>query len=267
MQTRKINRSNRIRAVRALSRATRSIADQGLEMLESRRLMTGTGLQAQYFNNMDFTSPVLTRADATVNANWGNSAPASSMQADTFSARWTGQVEAPATGTYTFYTRADDGVKLWVNGQLLVNRWTDRTLAGDVNNDGAVDTVDFSILTSNFGKTANVTKAMGDLNGDGAIDKQDMVMMVSNWNETVKPQEDSGTIALEAGKKYDIRVDYYDNTGDASVQLSWTTPGAAKAVVPTSALYPAAVDPSSTRSDITVLTLINADTDQAIGAL
>src|SRR5205085_8420823 len=63
------------------------------------------------------------------------------------------------------------------------------------------------------------------------------------------------------------RVDYYDNSGDASVQLSWTTPGAAKAVVPTSALYPAAVDPSSTRSDITGLTLINADTDQPIGAL
>ena len=71
MQSRTINRSNRIRGVRALSRATRSIADQGLETLESRRLMTGTGLQAQYFNNMDFTSPVLTRADATVNANWG----------------------------------------------------------------------------------------------------------------------------------------------------------------------------------------------------
>ncbi|MDB5292307.1 MAG: glycoside hydrolase, partial [Phycisphaerales bacterium] len=41
-----------------------------------------------------------------------------------FSARWTGQVQAETTGTYTFSTRSDDGVRLWVNGQLIVNNWT-----------------------------------------------------------------------------------------------------------------------------------------------
>ena len=41
------------------------------------------------------------------------------LTADTFSARWTGQIEAPYSGTYTFYTVSDDGVRLWVNGVQL----------------------------------------------------------------------------------------------------------------------------------------------------
>jgi hypothetical protein len=46
------------------------------------------------------------------------------LGADTFSARWTGQVDAPVSGTYTFYTASDDGVRLWVNGVPLVDNWT-----------------------------------------------------------------------------------------------------------------------------------------------
>ena len=47
------------------------------------------------------------------------------MGADTFSVRWTGQVQPRLTGTYSFYTYSDDGVRLWINGQLLVDNWTD----------------------------------------------------------------------------------------------------------------------------------------------
>ena len=54
--------------------------------------------------------------------------PAAAIAADTFSARWIGQVEAQFTGTYTFYTQSDDGVRLWVNGQLLVNNWTNHSV-------------------------------------------------------------------------------------------------------------------------------------------
>ena len=86
---------------------------------------TGTGLSATYFNNADFTGTVVSRIDATVDFNWGTGSPASSIAVDTFSARWTGQVEAPVTGAYTFYTVSDDGVRLWVNGQQVVNNWTD----------------------------------------------------------------------------------------------------------------------------------------------
>src|SRR3954464_2132306 len=83
-------------------------------------LSTGTGLHADYFNNQTLTAPVaVTRTDGTVNFNWGSGAPAAGIGADHFSARWTGQVEPLFTQTYTFFTVSDDGVRLWVNGQLL----------------------------------------------------------------------------------------------------------------------------------------------------
>ena len=81
----------------------------------------GTGLAATYFDNLDFTGTTVTRIDPTVNFDWG-AAPAAGIGADTFSVRWTGQVKPQFSQTYTFYTQSDDGVRLWVNGQLLVEQ-------------------------------------------------------------------------------------------------------------------------------------------------
>lgn len=91
----------------------------------------GTGLAATYFDSASLTGTSVTRTDATVNFTWGSGAPAAGMGADTFSVRWTGQVEAPSTGTFTFYTVSDDGVRLWVNGVQLVNRWTNHAAIED----------------------------------------------------------------------------------------------------------------------------------------
>jgi glucose/arabinose dehydrogenase len=89
---------------------------------------SGTGLSAAYFDTATFGGQIVTRTDSTVDFAWGQGSPASGIGVDTFSARWTGQVEAPFSGTYTFYTQSDDGVRLWVNGQLLVNNWTNHPL-------------------------------------------------------------------------------------------------------------------------------------------
>src|SRR2546421_3765710 len=80
---------------------------------------SGTGLTGQYFNNMDFTAPVFSRTDAKIDFNWGSGSPDSRIQPDTFSVRWTGQISAPTSGRYTFYTTTDDGVRLTVNGAVL----------------------------------------------------------------------------------------------------------------------------------------------------
>ncbi len=85
-----------------------------------------SGLLGEYFNNNNFTAPVLTRTDATVNFDWGTASPAASIGAETFSVRWSGQVQPQFSQLYTFYVTADDGVRLWVNGQLLINDWADR---------------------------------------------------------------------------------------------------------------------------------------------
>src|SRR6185503_19810160 len=87
-----------------------------------------SGLKGDYFANKSLTSPAaLTRVDATVNFQWSQGRPAPSLPLDRYSVRWSGQVEAPVAGAYTFYTRSDDGVRLWVDGQLLINHWSDHS--------------------------------------------------------------------------------------------------------------------------------------------
>jgi hypothetical protein len=44
-----------------------------------------------------------------------------------WSARWTGFIEAPATGEYAFHTFSNDGIRLWVDGRLLIDDWTDHS--------------------------------------------------------------------------------------------------------------------------------------------
>jgi glucose/arabinose dehydrogenase len=140
---------------------------------------TGTGLSATYYDNIDFTGPTVTRIDPTVNFDWANGSPAAAIGVNTFSARWTGQVQAAATGTHTFYTVSDDGVRLWVNNVLVINNWTDHA-----------------------------------------------------------PVENSGTISLTAGQKYDVRMEFYENAGGAVARLLWAAPGIAKQVVPQARLFP-----------------------------
>jgi hypothetical protein len=81
-------------------------------------------LTGAYYDNQDLTNLKLTRIDSTVNFNWGNGAPDPAVASDTFSVRWTGSVLADAAETYTFYTITNDGARLWVDGQLIIDNWT-----------------------------------------------------------------------------------------------------------------------------------------------
>ena len=52
--------------------------------------------------------------------------------------RWTGSVEATATGNFRFQTRSNDGVRLWVNGDLIIDNWTKHATATDISADVAL---------------------------------------------------------------------------------------------------------------------------------
>ncbi len=87
---------------------------------------TGTGLTGTYFNDTTLTNAVLTRTDAQVGFDWIEGSPApGTVPIDGFSVRWAGTVQAQFTQTYTFFTMSDDGVRLWVNGQQLINNWNE----------------------------------------------------------------------------------------------------------------------------------------------
>ena len=99
----------------------------------------GGGVRADYYKGMNFETHVLTRTDPQINFNWGDpGGPDPAIGDDSFSVRWTGEVEAAFTETYTFYPRTDDGVRLYVDGQLLVDSWVDRSPTEDF---GTIDLI------------------------------------------------------------------------------------------------------------------------------
>ena len=145
---------------------------------------TGTGLKGDYFSNTNLTGQVAaSRIDPQINFAWGAVAAAAGVPADKFSARWTGQVEAPVTGTFTFGTRSDDGIRLWVNNRLLIDNWTNHS---------------------------------------------------PMWDQTIP-------VTLNAGQRYNIQIEYYDNTGGANLQLYWWYPGQGEQIIPKARLYPVSI--------------------------
>ena len=79
--------------------------------------------KGEYWNNTTLSgSPVLTRNDTSINFEWGASGPGGAVPVDGFSARWTRSKSFDA-GTYRFYTRTDDGVRVWIDGVLVIDKW------------------------------------------------------------------------------------------------------------------------------------------------
>ena len=91
---------------------------------------------AQYFTNPTlFGTPALVRSEASPTNNWGAGSPGPGIPADNFSARWTANFNL-AAGSYRVTARADDGVRVFVNGVLLINQWTlasGQTYSADIN--------------------------------------------------------------------------------------------------------------------------------------
>ncbi|HEV2327222.1 MAG TPA: TIM-barrel domain-containing protein [Verrucomicrobiae bacterium] len=84
------------------------------------------GLQAEYFPNDSLTGgPALTRVDNNIDFVWSGSSPGSQIPREHFSARWTGTIEVPAsiTNDLVLSTLEDDGVRVWVDGTLVIDAW------------------------------------------------------------------------------------------------------------------------------------------------
>ncbi len=168
---------------------------------------SGTGLTGTYYNvashNMSpynpaiqfAGAPTLTRVDPTVDFNWNSGSPGGTVTATYFSARWQGQVQPQYSETYYFDVNTDDGVKLWVNGQLLIDGW--------------------SYLST----------------------------------------DRIGSIALQAGVLYDIKMEYYQGNGGDAAHLYWYSNSQPKQVIPAARLYPAttpAAPPAITSAPVAV---------------
>ena len=94
------------------------------EALEPRHLLATNGLNAVYFNNRDWTGATSTRIDKSVGFDWPHHArPAARIAGTTFAVRWHGLIKPRTSENYTFITRNNDGVRLWVNGKKIIDSW------------------------------------------------------------------------------------------------------------------------------------------------
>jgi beta-glucosidase len=85
------------------------------------------GLKGEYFNNRELKGdPVLVRTDAYLNFDWGAFSPAPALTPQNFSARWTGKVAAPVSGKYLLGLGGNGGMRLLVDGQVLVEDFANR---------------------------------------------------------------------------------------------------------------------------------------------
>jgi hypothetical protein len=126
------------------------------------------GFLGEYFASKDLSgTPAHTRTDGEINFDWAMGEPAPGLPADSFSVRWTGTIGPVATGgEAVFAVTADDGVRLWVNDQLVVDQWVDQA--------------------------------------------------ATEWTAAVD---------MKAGKSYEVKVEYFENAGNAICQLLWQPPG------------------------------------------
>lgn len=77
----------------------------------------------EYFNNRDLAgSPTFTRQDPDIAFDWGTWGPGNGVGATNFSVRWN-RVENFTGGTYRFWATVDDGIRVWVDGQLVLDYW------------------------------------------------------------------------------------------------------------------------------------------------
>ena len=132
------------------------------------------GLLANYFEGVDFDRLLLSRVDAQVNFGATIAAWPPGVPATNFSARWAGWLTPATTGDHDFQTNSDDGVRLWVDGRLLIDNWTQH------------------------GPTLDPPA-------------------------TAAPAR----INLTAGRRYDIRLEFFQGGGPSTLQLNWKPPGAA----------------------------------------
>lgn len=133
---------------------------------------TRGGLRGSYYRGVDFDELALRRIDATLDFDW-TQGPDPVVGRDNFSVRWEGRLRAPETGPYTFHVTHDDGVRVHLDGKLILDEWH------------GYDT----------------------------------------WAQQRAPLHISPVIELEAGREYDLRVEFYQAPGAGTLRFAWTTPG------------------------------------------
>ncbi len=155
-----------------------------------------TGMKGEYFDNMNLSGkPVFTRVDSMVNFNFGTNSPAPGVPKEHYSIRWTGKIIPPDT-IHHIGTINDDGARLYVDGKLVIDDWTDhgaKPNSADVELlPGKEYDIEFDQYNNTLGSVASLTWDLGRKDSGEAKEiarESDMVIMVVGTSPDISREE------------------------------------------------------------------------------
>ena len=127
----------------------------------------------KYDGKGNFGSEIYSTISSNIDFGWGAAAPNSFVPKDQYGVNWAGTVTAPTTGEYSFTTLSDDGVRLWVNNQKIIDAWNDHSARRDTGT-----------IRLEAGKTYPITMTYYENYGD-AVAK--LLWKVPGQNEVIVP--------------------------------------------------------------------------------
>jgi beta-glucosidase len=145
-------------AVQVLYADGASLLAEEWQIIPAKYLRNGNqeGLQAQYFNNISLEGePVVTRNDKQIDFLWTLSSPDRKINIDYYSARWTGKLIAPETGTFKIGLDGNDGFRLYINNALIVDNWKKQTYSTLLANYSFVKNKTYDIKVEFFEPNGN----------------------------------------------------------------------------------------------------------------
>ena len=166
------------------------------------------GLTVTYYNNTTMSGDVAATGKAVdIDFDWGDGSPASGVKADNFSAVFEGKF-TPAEDCYIGGV-VDDGVRIWVDGKRVVNKWTGGWLVScmDMNHllkAGTTYTLKFAFREGSGGAVCRMVYAHAT---DKGVTARDVYMPAGGW------------IDLFTGARYDEAGTYrvYNGIGTSPV--------------------------------------------------
>ncbi|MEN9920067.1 MAG: hypothetical protein RL662_2503 [Bacteroidota bacterium] len=132
----------------------------------------------------------ITRTDSAINFNWVRNSPDPRIRVDHFTAEWSGYIAPQYSEEYTFTAKADDGVRVWINNILIIDRWSKQ----EQTQDGFVQGAQTS-------------------------------------------QSYTSKIKLKRNEKYPIKVEYFEDVQNASIEVKWASKYQQEEAIPASAFY------------------------------
>ena len=184
------------------------------------------GLKAEYYSGTELKGTPKTRVDEWVNFEPSNQAPDPFLPESPLSIRWTGVLRPSVSGEYTLSMTSDDGCRLYLDGELIIDAWAGHSVRTDMATVNLVSGRDYEVKVEYYNLRDYAVARLGwippraegqdklSLYGDaGRIAREcDVVVAVMGINKTIEREgKDRDFITLPEDQQEFLQELYHVN--------------------------------------------------------